>query len=443
MASIHGKNSLSFRRTKSSTSDSSTVINQDYKFAHESVAGGETFIDIDALVTPTSINTGITNPMGGQLAGINLKNNSNSIVIISSANGTLQQGSWQVSSSGRRINLAYTTEPNEVFTVQIRTSQATANVVDADAFAITGTLLAGDTDIPLGQVFTLNANEAEQIGEIVLSIDGVEQLRNVNNATANPLADGNYEEVDAGNNQTNLLRLNESYPLDVAYSVKANGLIVNAQPNNSFTQQLESLGGQIDQMIPTLADLAGVDETDFQSSPNNVDLKAFADKVYQNSADIAANAAKFSDTTTIEVPIVTPWQDFTPQTANFGTGGFSTLTGKWRRVGEQLQMKVTAIGSANGSGGSVLKFLYPNSLIATNLKGDAGYGREYNVGGTTNTWAVFDVTANTDGVIFQENNTPGAYVGTDWQSNSQLYFTAEVQIDGWDAAQTITILNNL
>lgn len=286
MSSIHGKNSLSFRKTRTSSSDSSSpIIAQDIKFAHEAQAG-ETFIDIDNLVTPTSINTGIINPTGAQLSALNLKNNSNSIIIISSHKNALQQGSWSISNSGRRINLGFATQPNEVFTVQIRMSNATTNVVDADAFAITGTLLAGQTDIALGQAFKLNANPTEQIGEIILTIDGVEQLRNVNNATANPLADGNYEEVDSGNNQTNLLRLNEAYPVDVAYSVKSNGLIVNATPNNSFTQKLESIGGQLDAIIPTVADLAGVPETNFQGAPNSVDLKAFADKVYENKADI-------------------------------------------------------------------------------------------------------------------------------------------------------------
>lgn len=291
MASIHGKNALSFRKTRTSSKDcQSPVILQDYKFAHES-AGGETSIDLDALVTPTSINTGIINPVGGQLAAINLKNNSNSIIIISSDKGTLQQGSWQISNSGRQIQLAFTTEPNEIFTVQVRTTQATANVVDADAFAITGTLFAGDVDIPLGQVFTLNANPTEQIGEVILTIDGVEQLRNMNNAVADPLADGNYQEVESGSNQMNLLRLNESFPVDVAYSVKSNGLIVNAEPNNSHTQAYESLGGQLDALIPTVADLAGVPESNFQAAPNSVDLKAFSDRVYENKDNIESNDA--------------------------------------------------------------------------------------------------------------------------------------------------------
>lgn len=290
MSSIHGKNSLSFRKTRTdSNGSSSATITQDVKFAHESVAGGETTIDLDALVTPTSIDTGIINPTGGQLAALNLLSNSNSILMISSHKGTLQQGSWQISNSGRQINLSFSTAANEVFTVQVRTTQATANVVDADAFTCTGTLTAGNTDIPLGQVFKLNANDLTQIGEVILYIDGVQQFRNVGNVTAAPLAEGNYEEVDAGNNQTNLLRMNQTFPTDVSWAVVSNGLIVNAEPNNSHTQAIESLGGQLDALIPTVASLAGVPDTDFQSTPNSVDLKAFADKLYTACDDIESN----------------------------------------------------------------------------------------------------------------------------------------------------------
>jgi hypothetical protein len=42
-------------------------------------------------------------------------------------------------------------------------------------------------------------------------------------------------------------------------------------------------------MIPTLADVAGVPETEFQSAPNNVDLKQFGDKLAQLEQDVLKN----------------------------------------------------------------------------------------------------------------------------------------------------------
>jgi hypothetical protein len=445
MGSIHGKNTLSFRRTKSSTADqSSPIILQDYKFAHESVLGGETVIDLDALVTPTSINTGIINPVGGQLAAINLKNNSNSIVIISSDKGTLQQGSWQISNSGRQINLAYETEPNEIFTVQVRATQATANVVDADAFAITGTLLAGETDIPLGQVFTLNANPTEQIGEVILTIDGVEQLRNVNNAVADPLADGNYQEVESGSNQMNLLRLNEAFPVDVAYSVKANGLIVNAEPNNSVTQKLESLGGQLDAIIPTVADLAGVPDTDFQGAPNNVDLKAFSDKVYKNSDDIASNyAANLSLINQIldtEVPIVTEYQAFTPDIfIDPGNFSFSSAT-RWKRIGDEILIEFSGSFSGNSTAGSLSFFLPDNLRVTENkIRYTAGQGELFKDGLNDHYWVPTD-SRNDSGtnrgfvqLIFSGLNP--SIPSRDSGDRVSGYLRAKVE--GWEATETI------
>jgi len=315
MSSIQGKNSLSFRRVKTEESSSTPIISKDYEFAHESV-GGETFIDIDALVEPTSIDTGIINPTGAALASLNLLNNASSLIIISSVKGTLMKGSWLVSASGRRINLVFSTDANEIFTAQLRTTQATANVVDAESYVCTGTLVSGGTDIPLGQAFTLNANSNQQIGEITLHIDGIQQFRNVGNVAAAPAADGNYEEVDAGAGLTNILRLNQSFATDIAYAITSTGLIVNTRDKDSISQQLESLGGQIDALVPTVADLAGVPESDFQAGPNDVDLKAFANKVYANGVDIGTNT---SDISTNTGNILSNTNNINANTLNIGT----------------------------------------------------------------------------------------------------------------------------
>jgi hypothetical protein len=46
-----------------------------------------------------------------------------------------------------------------------------------------------------------------------------------------------------------------------------------------MTAMIENVQGQIDQIVPTVAALAGVPEANFQISPNSVDLKQFGDKV--------------------------------------------------------------------------------------------------------------------------------------------------------------------
>ena len=72
MSSIHGKNSLSFRRVKiDESSSSATTISQDIKFAHRASAG-ETQIDLTALVLPSVEMPNFSNPTGTELVAINL-----------------------------------------------------------------------------------------------------------------------------------------------------------------------------------------------------------------------------------------------------------------------------------------------------------------------------------------------------------------------------------
>lgn len=286
MSSIHGKNTLSFRREKTSESSSTPIITKDIKFAHEASAG-ETSINLTALNLPSNL-INFSNPTGTQLDAINLKANDSNLVLVSSLRGTLQLGLSYYVSTRDKITLTFAAAEGEIFTGHVRLTQATANVVDAQSFQITGTLTAGNTDIALGKAFNLNANPTTQIGEVILYINGVQQFRNVGNATAAPAADGNYEEVDAGNGKTNLLRINQALGADVPYAVVSNGLIVE-QDCDGHQQQIDSLAGQIDAMIPTVANLAGVPETNFQAGPNSVDLKAFADKLYSTSETANTN----------------------------------------------------------------------------------------------------------------------------------------------------------
>lgn len=51
------------------------------------------------------------------------------------------------------------------------------------------------------------------------------------------------------------------------------------KPQASQLAEIERLQGQLDAIVTTVADLAGVPETDFRAAPNNVDLKVFGDRV--------------------------------------------------------------------------------------------------------------------------------------------------------------------
>lgn len=363
MSSIHGKNSLSFRRVKTDELSSSATISNDYKFAHKASAG-ETQIDLLSLVNPPEMPS-FVNPTGTQLTAINLKANKNSFILISSLRGTLiSELSYQINTS-KIITLNFVAAEGEIFTGQLRTTQATANVVDAQTYTRTGTLLTGQTDIALGQAFNQNAFPTSQIGEVMLHIGGVLQLRNVDNATAAPLADGNYEEVSAGNGLTNVLRLNNAFGADVAWAVTSTGLIVDQSGNNN-QQQLDSLAGQIDALIPTVASLAGVPETNFQAGPNSVDLKAFADKLYQ--------ACRAIDTLTVELAVVNNKEvEVAQQETITYTEYISTSGSNFTKLKtEETNTNVGIISADNSGDHTRYTFLKDTQFVATTSGGGSG-----------------------------------------------------------------------
>jgi hypothetical protein len=147
-----------------------------------------------------------------------------------------------------------------------------------DQTVASGTLLAGQTDINVGKPFRVDRYSNTQHGEVLLVIDGLIVKRNVGNATADPAADGNYEEVDNGTGQGTILRMNSVSGSDREWSVISNGMAF-ATPTSSIDARLQTLAGQIDLMVPVLADVSGNPTTAFQGASNDADLLAFGGRV--------------------------------------------------------------------------------------------------------------------------------------------------------------------
>lgn len=293
MSIKQGKTELSFRKKKGAVAQSNTAtISKDVLFADQR-AGGETSINLNSLTTPTTM-SGFNNPTLTELLSANIKKNANNLIVISSHKGALQIKADFTIPTNDKINLNFAAQANEVFTFQLRATEAISEVISGSPYVSTGTLIAGQTDIPLGQAFELNANSSEQIGQFTVKIDGVQMFRNLNNVTAAPAAEGNYEEVSGGGaGLTNLIRFNVAFPQNVSYSIESLGPILDTN-NTGLIQRIEAVEGQLDQVIPTVANLADVPETDFQAGPSNIDLKAFANKLYQACLDIATNTASIA-----------------------------------------------------------------------------------------------------------------------------------------------------
>lgn len=283
-----GKNTLSYKK-QSFQSDTNIGLGFKDLIIADQMVGGETYIDLTSLTVPTSMSSnGFTNPLSAEILDAKIFFFKENVSVIRSAGGMLiPYDEFQIISSSR-INITTPALPNEIFTVVIRNKASNGMMgVDGRVIRASGLLAAGLQDINVGQEFAINAYPASQIGEVMLFIDGQIQFRNVSNATASPSADGNYEEVPVTGGFGSILRMNTTELYARNWLVVSTAVIVQ-RPDGSRDSALESLAGQVDRIIPTLAEVAGVDESVFQGAPNYVQQKIFGDQVLDHESRIAA-----------------------------------------------------------------------------------------------------------------------------------------------------------
>ncbi len=273
--SLTGRGSLSLRKKDVQEQKSIAVGFKKLMFAHKATLA-DTGIDLSSLVTPSEM-AGFVNPSTNDLLSSNLLFFRKNLTLVSSLKGLLVDYlSYNIATSGRINFQDFTAEDGEIFIGIIDASPRTQlQMVDASAIVATGDLAIGVTDFNVGTPFSVNKYPLAQVGDVLVFRNGQQQFRNPGNTTTG----GNYQEVQGGGGLGTIIRFNNA-PVSATDSilVVSNGLIAE-RPDGSMMAVIESLAGQVDQMIPTLADLAGVDETEFQAQPNNQDLKAFGDRV--------------------------------------------------------------------------------------------------------------------------------------------------------------------
>lgn len=281
--SLTGNGSLSIRKKDVQEQKSLALGTKKLQFAHKTSAS-DTTIDLTALVTPTEMSSvGFQNPNVSDIVAANIFVFRKNLKLISSLRGELIDFlSYQVASA-TKINLGFEAEEDEIFVGVFDPKPVTsALVADARSLVATGTLLVGQTDFAVGQPFTINKNPNSQVGDVLVFRNGVLQARNTGNGDTG----GNYKEVANGTGLSNLIRFNTpAAGTPDSILVVGNGLIAE-KPTGSVLASVESLAGTVDQLVPTVAALAGVPQTNFQSQPSNVDLKQFGDRVLQNEQDI-------------------------------------------------------------------------------------------------------------------------------------------------------------
>jgi hypothetical protein len=270
--SVQGKGNLSYKKQNVQKQNAPHTGVKNITFAHLFSNAGETTIPFDALVTPPEWSTsGLVNPTSQSLLSAQLQVFKNNVTVTSSARGLIQKSEYIV--HGNRIEFKNITSlVNEHFEVEVADILITGNlIVDMQTIRVEGELQDTETDFNMGYEFDV-LNE-----EIIVFRDGIQMFRSDNNDSSGTT--GNYYYVDTdGDGRSSLLRFFEpSVGVEGILVATTGGVVDNA--NVSTFQQIEHLAGQLDAIVPTVAALAGVPESNFRANPNNVDLKTFGQRV--------------------------------------------------------------------------------------------------------------------------------------------------------------------
>lgn len=235
-------------------------------FAHQS-PGGETEINFNSLATPSGwALSGLGNPSGSYLQSLALTRFRKNFTITSSLGYVLQKGSYTVFND--RIEFRdYTSQPNEIFEVEVSdTLVGGVRSVNTRIIDVQGEFEADGTDILIGKEVLIDPEQ------VIVFLNGIQIFKNQNNAEDNS---GNYFYLDPENRgRSAIIRLNETATAGTAFRVISIGGVLD-DPQLSSYVEIEQLQGQLDAIVPTVAALAGVPETDFQAVPNNVHVQAF------------------------------------------------------------------------------------------------------------------------------------------------------------------------
>ncbi len=307
--SVIGKGSSSFRKKDVMEQKGIALGFKKIRFAHKATVG-DTGINMNALVQPSEMAAyGFTNPTATAIAGANLFTYRSNLKLVSSLRGLLvDQLSYVVNSSTQISFIDFTAEDGEIFTGWIDDSPTTSlSVVDGNQIVASGILLAGQTDFNIGTPIEINKNPASQMGAIMVFADRGLQYRKVGN---NISGDGDYIEVPVPGGLGSLIRFNASGS-DRFITVVSNGVVAE-RPDGSMMAAIERVQGQVDAMVPVLADAAGVPETTFQAAPNNVDLKQFGDRIIEQEASIEALDTRLDSAEAALADIASDYKGSTP-----------------------------------------------------------------------------------------------------------------------------------
>jgi hypothetical protein len=343
MSSI-AKSGISLSKKDLTKSRIPLVASRNVTFYHKA-AGGELSINLLALSMPSEMPTNVQATVA-EISGAQLAINKKNLTLVSSANGTLQQGLHYVVTSSTTINLiglyAITgAEQDEIFTGSIN-SAPISDLVVASAKSVAN----------LGLEYQTGQNINDDIGIIKVFVNGALAVR-----------DTDYAEVDAGSGYGTTINFFTA-PVSIPYQVTVDFGVMSITDNDGIGT-IESLGGAIKKIADDLAVVAGTSVNDYlNANPSEIERRAFGDQVLANASKLEL----YDTTETLSEYTKTKFQEKT-LLANKTTVGaipdltFSNLTiGKTYRISAQYNISFNGAAtdyiSITTSGAAVLSLSY-------------------------------------------------------------------------------------
>jgi hypothetical protein len=241
-------------------------------FCHEFSSAGETLLDFTNLVPSQEwLESGRSNASTQDILNANLRFYKNNIVLSSSSKGLIQPSQYHVMGTGILFK-TFTSEIGEVFEVQVVGSTSLGSLlVAANSYKKEGILSAGNTEFAIGLGVKIFPEQ------IIVFKNGFAVKRNTDNSAL--VQDGDYYLLDpSSTGMSSVVKFNNSELTNSNIIVMSIGSFAE-RPTLSLLSEIETLASQLDNIIPTVANLAGVPESNYRSAANYADLYAFGQDI--------------------------------------------------------------------------------------------------------------------------------------------------------------------
>lgn len=289
---IIGKSSLSVSKKDLLNQTSNGVAAKSMVFAHKCNAG-DTGFNLSSLSVPNEMTLqGFTNPSASELAQTNILFYRKNLKLWSSVRGDLKDFFSYTVASTSQINFlnfyqigtsTAGAEQDEIIVGELQAVPLTGQlVVDASPIVVSGTLTAGQTDINVGTPFETAKFISQQVGAVMLLIEGSLQMRNVANSS---VGDGNYYEVPASSGYGSVLRMNTAAEYDrpyvvistIGYAERPTGSMMAII--DSVNTTIQNLSGNVIALSNSMAESTGLPLSTFTGAPSYSDLATFNNRV--------------------------------------------------------------------------------------------------------------------------------------------------------------------